>query len=376
MTDDKSSNLIDMYNMIGYCSTKVLQEQTSFALRNLADGSDSELVNMQNELLAFVSNDILQLNLTQGSGLVLHSGSEANETAVALAQKISGRNIVLTSILCHSSVDNACQKLGLQQIKLSIDKDNLKVDPVVLKDALKVHGANIALLNVTCGVTKLGTAEDMTFIPEIEQIILQNNLRVHVDAAYGGFVLGLSEPSALSWLKSNGLKTVTVDPHKFVGALGCGLLLFVDHEDKFGVGEEVVYFPGNASALGTTRSAYPLATALAMIREKQFDGLRLIAIRCRTLAKEAEDRLRKHGIQLIVPAVSGVIPVKLKSNEDVDRVIATMHARGFKMSPIKILTNDLDIYGVRMVVTPRVETNSTNIDECLTALIDICVDNK
>ena len=130
---------IDLYNMIGVCPENVLIENRHFCMRNLADASDTELISMQNNFLSKLSKEILRADDIFKEGLVLHSGSEANEVALSICKvtsKASSKSLVIISSLTHSSVENACAKIGLEVLKLPVDTETMRVSKRTLLAAI------------------------------------------------------------------------------------------------------------------------------------------------------------------------------------------------------------------------------------------------
>jgi tyrosine decarboxylase/aspartate 1-decarboxylase len=328
----------------------------------LADGSDAEVMDMQAELIATLSQDILKLPESFNNGLVLHSGSEANELAVHVARESTRKKIVIISTLTHSSVENACSKLGMKVLKLPVDRLTLQVKSSILEKHLIKYGDATALLVQTHGTTKLGSVTDIEYSERVNNLLTSKNIRLHIDAAYGGMLFSLIESSLQNpWKQSKALASLTIDPHKFIGALGCGVLLFKTPKDKNYLGEDAVYFLGNSSALGTTRSAYPLATSLAAINYYGLPGLKIIAETCLKNALFTAKCLEDYGWRLIIEPQSGVVPLLLGGKDEVERHIQSFLAKGFKISPIMINNGDTMIYGIRLVVTPKRDTQRENL---------------
>ncbi len=357
-----NTTALDMYNMIGTCPEDILASEARFALRNLADASDSEVMALQNELISFLSKTLIGLGTRSDNGIVLHSGSEANEIALLLAKRATKKKLVIASNLSHTSISNSCQKLDLKAIELEVDRPSYQVSSSVLNDTLVRHGDEIALLNITYGTTKLGSQQDFIFDQETIDLLELHNIWVHVDAAYGGFMLSLCRDEVPTWKTLSTLKSITVDTHKFVGAIGCGVLLLPNNEDKKQMGAEAVYFEGNASALGTTRSAYPLATAVATIQHFKLNGLRELARESHDKAIKLTEKADSLALKLIIPVTSGVVPIQLSDLNEVDYFKNNLAQEGYKVSPINIPFNSGNTYGFRVVVTPKELMTHTTLD--------------
>jgi len=362
-----------MYNMIGYCPSEILKSETRFLFRNLVDASDQKVFAIQSELIAFIAEKVFKLPSKRTEGLVLYSGSEANEAAMLLAKRESGKRVVVTSSIAHASIDRACEKLEMEILKLDVESETFKVSSAALKEVLEKSGDKIAFLNITHGTTKLGTSEDFIFDDELANICRDKKVWVHIDAAYGGFVMNLARNRDRVWQGSRITRSVTVDPHKFIGVLGCGVLWLTNPADKKFIGPEVAYFQGHTTALGTTRSAYPAAVALAVMNQYGINGLEKLARTCVRNAQWVARKLEGAGLSMIAPIQSGVVPVALSSPRDVDYVRTELLKQGFKVSPINISGSDYQMFGVRIVVTPSPLRKLSNLKLFVKALIDIHV---
>jgi len=366
----RKNQKIDFYSMVGYCPANLIINQLPFTFRNLTDASDRQVILMQKRLIDFLAKKIFKLPKT-AAGFILHSGTESNETALLLAKRKTKKNLVITSNISHTSIDNACKKLGLNLIKLEVDPVSFKVEATDLEKVIKKYGSQVAAINITYGTTKLGTGEDFVYTPKLEKICRQKKIWLHLDGAYGGLIFNLLGNQNREWQNSGLATSITVDPHKFIGILGCGVLLLTNPKDKRFIGTESDYFSGITTALGTTRSALPLATVLAMINSLGLVGLKKLAWCCHQKALDIANKLEKNGLTFITPIESGVIPIQLKSAEEVDLISQKLLGKGFKVSPVNIVTKNKKIFGIRIVITPKLEMNQKNLSNFTNSLIKI-----
>jgi glutamate/tyrosine decarboxylase-like PLP-dependent enzyme len=98
-------------------------------------------------------------------------------------------------------------------------------------DAL-LAGGRIGTVVATAGTTSLGAIDP---VHEIAAVARRHGVRVHVDAAYGGFftlLAGMDDPAGLDpapWRAIASCDSVVVDPHKHgLQPYGCGAVLFAD----------------------------------------------------------------------------------------------------------------------------------------------------
>jgi glutamate/tyrosine decarboxylase-like PLP-dependent enzyme len=99
----------------------------------------------------------------------------------------------------------------------------------ILADDLEAacHSGRVGTIVVTAGTTGLGTVDD---IEEALRLREAYGVRVHVDAAYGGFFALLDELVPVASFRAiAGCDSVVIDPHKHgLQPYGCGAVLFRD----------------------------------------------------------------------------------------------------------------------------------------------------
>jgi len=367
----KRDGPVDMYNMSGFADAEVIQEQLFMAVRNLVDRGDFAVQEIQRELLQILGSELFGLP-EDSEGLVLHSGSEANEAALYLAKRATGKRLVLASNLTHQSIARACEKLGLDIITLNGDPNFLyEIPNAELEEMLNQRGSELAAIVATAGTTQLGTSEQFVNHPAVEKFCREEGTWLHLDAAYGGTISNLISdeyPSAISpWLA----RSITVDAHKFVGVLGCSALLLPRKDDKQLIGPEAPYFPSRAAALGTTRSAFEPAVALATMKALGREGLKRLAHTAHERATRVANELEKAGLKMMVPIQSGVVPIELPSKEALEYMKTGLEQNGFLVSPVHIQGADYEKWGIRIVVTPKAEMTNENLSNFTSKVIEL-----
>jgi glutamate/tyrosine decarboxylase-like PLP-dependent enzyme len=122
-----------------------------------------------------------------------------------------------------------CGVLGVQGTPVPVDGAG-RLDPAAL-DALLARGT-VGTVVATAGTTGLGAIDP---VHEVLAVARSRGVRVHVDAAYGGFftlLAGAPGPAGLDeapWRAIAECDSVVVDPHKHgLQPYGCGAVLFRD----------------------------------------------------------------------------------------------------------------------------------------------------
>jgi glutamate/tyrosine decarboxylase-like PLP-dependent enzyme len=162
-------------------------------------------------------------------GHLTSSGTIANLEALYVARELHPGKGIAYSEEAHYTHARMCGVLGIEGIAVPAGATG-RMDLAAL-DAL-LAGGRVGTVVATAGTTGLGAIDP---VHEILAIARRHGVRVHVDAAYGGFftlLAGLDGPAGLDeapWRAIAGCDSVVVDPHKHgLQPYGCGAVLFAD----------------------------------------------------------------------------------------------------------------------------------------------------
>ncbi len=157
-------------------------------------------------------------------GHLTSSGTIANLEALWVARELHPGRPVAISAHAHYTHQRMCQLLRQPVVILPEDEDGLP-DPSRLSPDSPLPGT----LVVTLGTTGLGRVEPLN---RIAAWAAANGVRIHVDAAYGGFFRLISGSGLLDpdpWDALPGVDSIVIDPHKHgLQPYGCGSVLFRD----------------------------------------------------------------------------------------------------------------------------------------------------
>jgi glutamate/tyrosine decarboxylase-like PLP-dependent enzyme len=172
--------------------------------------------------------------LAQMFGLATHlghlttSGTIANLEALYVARELHPGLGIAYSAEAHYTHSRMCGVLGVEGTAVAVDGAG-RLDLGAL-DAL-LAGGRIGTVVATAGTTGLGAVDP---VHEVLAIARARGVRVHVDAAYGGFFTLLAGENGLGideapWRAIAECDSVVVDPHKHgLQPYGCGAVLFRD----------------------------------------------------------------------------------------------------------------------------------------------------
>jgi glutamate/tyrosine decarboxylase-like PLP-dependent enzyme len=159
-------------------------------------------------------------------GHLTTSGTIANLEALYVARELHPGRGVAYSSEAHYTHARMCAVLGVEGVPVDVDAaGRLDLDEL---DALLAAG-RVGTVVATAGTTGLGAVDPVDRVLEIAR---RYGVRVHVDAAYGGFFALLAGQERLDpapWQAIASCDSVVVDPHKHgLQPYGCGAVLFAD----------------------------------------------------------------------------------------------------------------------------------------------------
>jgi glutamate/tyrosine decarboxylase-like PLP-dependent enzyme len=162
-------------------------------------------------------------------GHLTSSGTIANLEALFVARELHPGRGVAYSAEAHYTHARMCHLLGVSSAAVPADAAG-RIDTGALDELLA--GGTIGTVVATAGTTGLGAIDP---VHEVLAVARRHGVRVHVDAAYGGFftlLAGVEGPAGLDprpWRAIAGCDSVVVDPHKHgLQPYGCGAVLFAD----------------------------------------------------------------------------------------------------------------------------------------------------
>jgi glutamate/tyrosine decarboxylase-like PLP-dependent enzyme len=180
---------------------------------------------MEKEAVAAIA---AMFGLREPLGHLTSSGTIANLEALWVARELHPGAAILYGENAHYTHERMCRVIGVRAESLPQD-EAARIDLDALERRLGV--GDVGTVVATLGTTSLGVLDP---IEEIARRCAHHGVRLHVDAAYGGFFALLADGAdpgvdrapfdALALADS-----IVVDPHKHgLQPYGCGCVLFAD----------------------------------------------------------------------------------------------------------------------------------------------------
>ncbi|MDX3113422.1 MULTISPECIES: pyridoxal phosphate-dependent decarboxylase family protein [Streptomyces] len=164
-------------------------------------------------------------------GHLTTSGTIANLEALFVARELHPGRGVAYSAEAHYTHGRMCHVLGLKGHPIPTDERG-RMDLDALEEVLR--SGDVGTVVLTAGTTGLGAVDQIHTALAYRD---RYGVRLHVDAAYGGFftlLAGATGPEGLPsepWRAIAGCDSIVVDPHKHgLQPYGCGAVLFRDPE--------------------------------------------------------------------------------------------------------------------------------------------------
>jgi tyrosine decarboxylase / aspartate 1-decarboxylase len=296
------------------------------------------------------------------SGRFVSGGTEANILACALAREKTGKTRIVLSESAHFSFDKAAKLLGMQLVTVPCAPSG-HADPKALAAAVD---KDTALVVAVAGTTELGLVDP---IEEIALWCSRNDVLLHVDAAYGGYLLPFMADASRKEVRFDfrnpGVWSLCCDPHKGgMATIPAGVLLVRDGAEwsRIAVESPYVSTEKQSTILGT-RPGAPVAATWAVHRFLGREGLASIAETCLDNAAYLAAQLPEMGVELVASPELAVVTFRVGDNPDAPRkLMARLAAKGYRLNHVPRYR------ALRVVCNPHVTRDG--IDRFLKALKD------
>ncbi|MFD1569936.1 tyrosine decarboxylase MfnA [Halorubrum laminariae] len=246
---------------------------------------------------------------TDAAGYVTSGGTEANVQAVRSARNRHDANDVNVVVpeSGHFSFHKAAEMLGVELRTVPVDDDHrTRADAVAA-----AVDTSTALVVGVAGSTEYGRVDP---IPALAEIAHDAGALMHVDAAWGGFVLPFTDGE---WSFGDAaVDTLTIDPHKFGQApVPAGGLLARDAAALDALAVDTPYLETRSQATLTgTRSGAGVAGAVAAMEVLWPDGYRDAVERAGDNAEWLAAALADRGYDVVEPSLP-LVAARLPESE-------------------------------------------------------------
>ncbi|MEK6975411.1 MAG: tyrosine decarboxylase MfnA [Candidatus Thermoplasmatota archaeon] len=277
-------------------------------------------------------------------GRYLTGGTEANLLACYIAREKTGKRTIVLPESGHFSFEKAARILGMRLHYVPTAPSG-HADVAATSKAI---GRDTALVVGIAGTTELGLVDP---IEELAALCRQKKALLHVDAAYGGYLLPFLEaanrrPQAFDFALP-GVWSVAMDPHKVgMATIPGGALVLRDGKDWALTAVRSPYVSTETqSTLMGTRPGAAVAAAWAVHQHLGRLGFASVVETCLDNAAFLAAQLQEMGVEPIAEPELGVVTFRA---DDPAGLAAQLRAKGFGVNVVPRLS------GIRIVVNPHV----------------------
>ena len=294
------------------------------------------------------------------SGVIGTGGTEGNITAIWLAKNLTGKKEIIIPKSAHFSFQKIASIMDIKLIPANIT-NNLHLNITDVKN--KISKKTAAVVGIA-GSTELGTIDP---IPDLSDICIDENIFLHVDAAFGGFVIPFLKDLGYNVynfdFKLKGVSSIAIDAHK----MGCstiplGSIIVRDKKWLDEISVETPYISSKKQAgILATRSGASVVAAYAVSLYLGIDGYKKIVKKCMNTTYYAQEKIKGMGLKLVVNPTMNILAIKLKRPSI---VVDNLTKHGWKVNYMRRLS------AIRIVIMPHI-TNKV-VDEFLPYLRKAC----
>jgi len=318
----------------------------SFIETNLGDpGLFPGTQEIEHELIKIMGN---LFGDTSIHGYISTGGTESNIQALRAMRNMSGvknPNIIVPES-AHFSFDKISDLLCVDIRKADLDPQFM-VDLDSVRDHIDEN--TIGLVGIA-GTTEFGQIDP---IPELSDLAQNEGLFLHVDAAFGGFVIPFLKKHYEFDFSLPGVTSMTADPHKMgFSTIPAGGVLFRSPDQLHILKTNTEYLTSETQhSLAGTRSGAAVASAYATIKHLGRRGYETIIRDCMRKSDLIVSRMREIGVEPLMEPVTNVVVLGVP---DADEMRKRLRNKGWQVS---ITRNPR---ALRLVVMPHLSDG--NID--------------
>jgi len=274
-------------------------------------------------------------------GFIVSGGTEANLLALLAARnmaRVSSPEVVLPQS-AHFSFMKICNLLGIKSVQASLD-GLFRVDPASVKQCLSKN--TIAVVGAV-GTAELGAVDP---IDKLSEIAMAHGVYLHVDAAFGGLIVPFLADAPLFDFRLEGVKSVTVDPHKMgLATVPAGGILFRDSTWLAHIKTETPYLTEDAQyTFVGTRSGASAAATWAVFETLGREGFTKMVNQCLRLTRFLCAGLESQGFKLVTEPALNIVAFRCSNSK---LLAEALRQRGWFVSYVPRLDC------VRIVVMPH-----------------------
>ncbi|PWR72011.1 tyrosine decarboxylase MfnA [Methanospirillum lacunae] len=227
-------------------------------------------------------------------GCSTSGGTESNIQVLRFtkAAKKSDHPNIIVPASAHFSFEKACRMMGIEMRVAPLD-GQYRMD--IPKTAELVDKDTCCLIGIA-GTTEYGMTDP---IPALGKLAEEEDIHLHVDAAFGGLVLPFLKDAPQFDFKVSGVGSISVDPHKMgMSTIPSGVLMVRDEACFCNLLVDTPYLTVKQSySLSGTRPGASVAGAYAVLAHFGKDGMEAIVAGCMENTRRLTEGMEAYGVK-------------------------------------------------------------------------------
>jgi tyrosine decarboxylase / aspartate 1-decarboxylase len=293
-------------------------------------------------------------------GHIITGGTEANIMAMRAARNTALQEdptITQPEIIvprsAHFSFKKAADMLCLKLNEAELDS-NYRID---IKSVEEFINKNTVAIVGVAGTTELGKIDP---IQDLSNICLENNIYLHVDAAFGGYSIPFLNEIGYELPKFDfslrGVCSITIDPHKMgLAPIPTGGILFREKKYLNAMSIETPYLTESTqSTIVGTRTGASTAATWALMKYLGKEGYIKIAKDCMRVTKLLYHGIIEAGFEVVTEPQLNIVAFKSK-DISVDELAEKLENFGWAVSKSSYPR------AIRIIVMPHIKENHVTI---------------
>lgn len=220
---------------------------------------------LEKDVVRICAEEILEAQPNEYDGYVASGGTEANLEALWIyrnyyKQEYSAKLdeiAIVYSEDTHYSIAKGADLLSLDAIVIKVDENSRELSLPDLEhktDGAYRSGKKYFIVVLNMATTMFGSVDPIEKVCNYLNL-LHLNYKLHIDAAYGGFIFPFTEPESQFHFKNPNISSISLDAHKLLQApYGTGIFLIRKNFMKYVQTEEASYVKGTDYTLVGSRS--------------------------------------------------------------------------------------------------------------------------
>jgi len=308
---------------------------------------------MENEVIQLLGDLLGKRDI---HGHIITGGTEANIMAMRAARntarqknpEIRNPEIIIPKS-AHFSFKKAAEMLCLTIREAELDgnyrMDINSVEELISRDTVAVVGV--------AGTTELGKIDP---IEDLSNICLQNDIYLHVDAAFGGYSIPFLNEIGYELPKFDfelrGVCSITIDPHKMgLAPIPTGGILFRDKRYLDAMSIETPYLTEERqSTIVGTRTGASTAATWALMKYLGREGYRNVSKQCMDVTNMLYDGVIESGFDPVTQPQLNIVAFRSKEIS-VDEIAERLEKLGWAVSKSSYPR------AIRIIVMPHIKEN-------------------